>query len=65
MEALDIKTELHHFIESASQETLQNFVRSLASRPGEDLELRLDLNRIVESNGDIRMKLGELMVDYR
>jgi len=65
MENIYIKTELHHFIESASDETLQNFLRSMNSRPGEDPELRLDLKRIVESNGDIRMKLSELMVDYR
>lgn len=64
MEALYIKTELHHFIESASDETLQNFLRSLASRPGEDQEMRLDLNRIVESNADLRIKLSGLMVDY-
>lgn len=64
MEAIYIKTELHHFIETASDEILQNFLRSLASRPGEDLELRMDLDRIVESNGDLRIKLSELMVDY-
>lgn len=64
METLYNKTELHHFIETASDETLQNFLKSLASRPGEDLDLRIDLNRIVENNGEIRMKLSELMVDY-
>ncbi len=64
METIYIKSELHHFIEAASDETLHNFLRSLALRPGEDLELRMDLDRIVESNGEIRIKLSELMVDY-
>lgn len=64
METLYTKTELQHFIESASNETLQNFLKSLALRPGENPELRMDLNRIVENNGEIRMKLSELMVDY-
>lgn len=64
MEALYTKTELHHFIESASDQTLQNFLISLASRPGEDPELRIDLERIVETNADIRIKLSALMVEY-
>ena len=64
MEALNNKSELHHFIESASDEILQNFLRSLALRTDENLELREDLNRIVEFDGDIRMKVSELMVDY-
>ena len=64
MEALYIKTELQHFIETASDEILQNFLRSLASRPGEDVEMRLDLNRIIESNAGIRIKLSALMVNY-
>jgi len=64
METLYNKTELQHFIETASDETLQNFLKSLASRPGEDPDLRIDLNRIVETNGEIRIKLSELMVDY-
>lgn len=65
METLYIKNELHLFIESASNEMLQNFLRSLASRTGEDPELQLDLNRILEADVDIRMKLSALMVDYR
>ena len=65
MEAIYNKTELHHFIESASDEMLQNFLRSLASRAGEDPELQLDLDRILETNVDIRIKLNALMVDYR
>ncbi len=65
MEAVYIKTELHHFIESASDQMLRNFLRSLDSRPGEDHELRMDLIRIIETNGEIGMKLSEFMVDYR
>jgi len=64
METPHIKNELHLFIESASNETLQNFLRSLDSRSAEDDHIRTDLNRIMESNSDMRIKLSELMVDY-
>lgn len=59
------KNELHLFIESASDETLQNFLRSLDSRCEEENHIRTDLNRIMESNSEIRIKLSELMVDYK
>ena len=65
METLYIKNELHLFIESASNEMLQNFMSSLDSRTGEDDEIRNDLNRIMENHSDIKMKLSLLSENYK
>lgn len=65
METLYIKNELHLFIESASNEMLENFMSSLESRTGEDDEIRNDLNRIMENHSDIKMKLSLLSENYK
>lgn len=65
METLYIKNELHLFIESASNEMLENFMSSLESRTGEDDEIRNDLNRIMENHSDIKMKLSLLGENYK
>ena len=65
METLYIKNELHLFIESASNEMLQNFMSSLESRTGEDHEIRNDLNRIMETHSEIKMKLSLISEDYK
>lgn len=64
MDTLYLKNELYHFIESASDETLQNFMRSLESRSGENHQLQTDLNRIMETHSDIKIKLNLLMAEY-
>lgn len=64
METLYIKNELHLFIESASDEMLKNFMRTLESRTGENQEIRTDLNRLMEDHSDIRMKLNLLRAEF-
>lgn len=64
MDTLNNKNELYHFIESASDETLQNFLISLKNGNPHETTLRSDLYRIMEHNNELRIKLSELMVDY-
>jgi len=47
--------ELHHFIETASNDTLQNFVRQVEENQADNIDLIADLKRILEEKYDMML----------